>query len=158
MKPIEVLFPHHYGLREIAGKEDNPVIIQWFNDLGYDGKKLKDETSWCSLTVCWACEVAGYQHTGKLYADSWLTEIDLDEIEIDKAEYGDIVVLWRGSFDGELIPGSSIPKRHVCLWVNKRDNAYFNGYGGNQGNELKIAPQYISRIKKILRPRLKPSL
>ena len=34
-----------YGIKEVTGSKDNPEIIKYFDALGFDGEKLKDETS-----------------------------------------------------------------------------------------------------------------
>ena len=160
MKPYQIALMK-YGLKEITGKQDNPQIISMFDDLGYNGKALKDETSWCSALVCWCNMAAGYQHTGKLYANSW-TEFDgVEEIDIKDIQLGVIVVFWRGSYDGDPISGTKIPKRHVAYFISfdpQLPDKYVNVLGGNQSNELKISKYYKSRIKGVYRPKLKPSI
>lgn len=150
----------HAGLKEIKGKEDNPVIIQMFYDIGYNGHSLKDETSWCSLFVCWCCKVAGYQHTGKLYARSFAEFDGVIKIEDEKdVQLGDIVVFWRGSHDGDLIPGSNIAKGHVAFFMNfDQDERYVNVLGGNQGNMVQISKYYKNRVIGYYRPLLNPSI
>ena len=44
---------------KITGKEDNPEVLKYFNEIGYDGAKLKDETSWCSAFINWVMKQAG---------------------------------------------------------------------------------------------------
>ena len=52
MKAIEKAFGE-FAVKEIAGKQDNPEVLKYFNDLGFDGNYLKDETAWCSAFANW---------------------------------------------------------------------------------------------------------
>ncbi len=45
-----------YGIREIVGKRDNPEVLKYFDILGYDGSRLKDETAWCSAYINWCAQ------------------------------------------------------------------------------------------------------
>ena len=42
-----------YGIKEIPGINDNPEVLKYFNEIGFDGAKLKDETAWCSAFANW---------------------------------------------------------------------------------------------------------
>lgn len=57
-----------FGIKEISGKEDNPEVLKYFDDIGFDGDKLKDETAWCSAFANWCALKAGYEMSGKLNA------------------------------------------------------------------------------------------
>jgi len=114
-----------FGVKEIKGHEDNPEIVGWFNDLGYEGEKLKDETAWCSLFANWCCKQAGLPYTGALNARSWLDW----GVEVDIPKQGDIVVLWRESPDSW--------KGHVGFYVTER-HGWIYVLGGNQSNEVNI--------------------
>ena len=156
IQPYQIAL-HHAGLKEIAGKKHNPIIIQMFNDLGFDGDRLGDETSWCSLFACWCNKTAGFQHPGKLYANSW-TEFDGVK-KVEEPVLGDIVVFWRGRYNGDPIPGTNIPKRHVAYFMNHDlDIRYENVLGGNQSNMVKISKYLRSRVIGYYRPILKPTL
>ena len=39
-----------YGLKEVPGKEHNPKILEFFEDIGHEWVK-DDETSWCSAFI-----------------------------------------------------------------------------------------------------------
>lgn len=126
-----------YSLKEIKGKEDNPKIVQMFNDLGFAGAKLKDETAWCSLFVNWCCKVAGLGFTGKLNAKSWL-ELG-EEIPFEKAQLGDVVIFQRGQPDSWM--------GHVGFYINlnPQDENWINVLGGNQRNEVNITGYHKNR-------------
>tara|TARA_R110000764_G_scaffold70899_1_gene146221 strand:+ start:1298 stop:1720 length:423 start_codon:yes stop_codon:yes gene_type:complete len=127
-----------YGIEEWKGNIDNPEVIKYFDDIGFDGKTLKDETAWCSAFVNWVCMMCDLPYTKKLNARSWL---DIGE-QTDSPEQGDIVVLWRGDPDGW--------KGHVGFYVRESEtNIYM--LGGNQGNKVQIAPYSKSRLLKYIR-------
>lgn len=129
-----------YGIKEIKGKEDNPLIIKMFNDLGYNGQELKDETSWCAAFANWTLMSCGCKHTGKLNARSFL---DLPEV-VEDPEIGDLVIFWRESPDSW--------KGHVGYYITERDG-WIYVLGGNQGNQVKIAAYPASRLLGYRRPK-----
>jgi uncharacterized protein (TIGR02594 family) len=122
-----------YGVKEITGSVDNPKIVQYFDDLGFNGSELKDETAWCSAFANWVCKFSNLPYSGKLNARSW-NEIGNDVVI---PELGDIVVLWRVS--------KSSWKGHVGFYIN-HDEKHVYMLGGNQGNKVCIAPYSIDRV------------
>ena len=78
-----------YGLREIAGKEDNPTIVNWFRDIGHSWVK-DDEVAWCSCFINWLAWKLDLEASGKLDARSWLKV----GTEVTTPEIGDVVILW----------------------------------------------------------------
>lgn len=150
---------HHIGTKEVSGKNHNTKIIQWFNDMGFDGSKMGDETSWCSLFTNWCCKVSGYQYTGKLWARSWSDFPGVKEVNEENVELGDIVVFWRGDYNGDPISGTNIPKGHVGFFMNiDQDKRFINVLGGNQSNQVKVSKYYASRLIGYYRPILQASL
>ena len=122
-----------YGVKEIAGSRDNPEVVKYFDDLGFDGSVLKDETAWCSAFANWVCKFSALPYTRKLNARSWM-EIGNDVV---MPEVGDIVVLWRVS--------KTSWKGHVGFYINHdEDNIYV--LGGNQNNKVCIRPYGITRL------------
>lgn len=115
-----------YGIKEIAGKEDNPEVLKYFDEIGYDGAKLKDETAWCSAFVNWCVKTANLPYSGKLTARSWLKVGK----QVQEPELGDVVVFWRES------PRSW--KGHVGFFIRKTKN-WIYVLGGNQNNQVKIS-------------------
>ena len=126
------------GVKEIQGEKDNPEVLKYFNDLGFDGAKLKDETAWCSAFVNWVCKEGGAKYTGKLNARSWL---NIGE-RTKTPEIGDIVVFWRGS------PESW--KGHVGFYINKDEN-YIYVLGGNQNNQVNIKAYNKNRLLSFIK-------
>lgn len=114
-----------YGLKEIPGEKDNPVIINFFAEIGHTWVQ-DDETAWCSAFINWCALKAGLKKSGKLNARSWLDFGD----EITTPIPGDVVIFWRES------PESW--KGHVGLFVAERGK-YIYCLGGNQKNMVRIS-------------------
>lgn len=115
-----------FGVKEIVGRRDNPEVLKYFDEIGFNGKKLKDETAWCSAFANWVCKKAELPYTGKLNARSWL-KIGR---EVKKPKVGDVVVFWRNN------PSSWMG--HVAFFIREtRDYIYV--LGGNQANQVKIS-------------------
>ena len=119
------------GTKEIVGKKDNPEVLKYFNDIGFDGEKLKDETSWCSAFVNWVCKKNYLDYSGKLDARSWLKI----GVETTTPEKGDVVVFWRKSRNDW--------RGHVGFFIKETKN-WIYVLGGNQNNQVKISayPKY----------------
>ena len=130
MKHLEIALSQ-IGIAERKGKYDNPEILKYFTEIGFEGSHIKDETAWCSAYLNWVMKKAGLLHTGRLTARSWL---DLPN-QVDKPKLGDIVIFWRQSIDSW--------KGHVGLYINETDQ-YIRVLGGNQGNKVAISlyPKY----------------
>ena len=109
-----------YGQTEIKGEKDNPIIVNYFHDIGFNYIN-DDETPWCSCFVNWCALKAGYERSKKLNARSWL---EVGKKVMDP-EIGDIVVYWRESKDSW--------KGHVGIFI-RRDNGMVYTLGGNQGS------------------------
>ncbi|SED10733.1 TIGR02594 family protein [Tenacibaculum sp. MAR_2009_124] len=122
------------GIKEIRGRKDNPEVIKYFTEIGFDGGKFKDETAWCSAFVNWCCKKAGLEISGKLTARSWLK---MGESVHSAPRLGDIVVLWREDIESW--------KGHVGFFVRK-DKNWIWILGGNQNNEVKIKAYPQSRL------------
>ncbi|MEM1337251.1 MAG: TIGR02594 family protein [Bacteroidota bacterium] len=127
-----------YGVKEITGTQDNPEVLKYFDETGFDGKRLKDETAWCSAFTNWVCKKAGLPFTGKLNARSWL---DVGR-EVETPEIGDLVVLWRESRESW--------KGHVGFYINNNDQ-WIRILGGNQNNQVKISAYRSYRLLKYIR-------
>lgn len=121
------------GIKEIVGLDDNPEILKYFDETGFDGSALKDETAWCSAFVNWVCFKSNLPMSGKLNARSWLTVGFKATIPLT----GDIVVLWRGSKNSW--------KGHVGFFVANR-NGFIYILGGNQNNQVKISAYPENRL------------
>ena len=147
MAPSRFLDPYgvarqHIGVREIPGKEHNPVIVRWLRQLAtwVNG----DETAWCSAFANFCAREAGYESSGKLDARSWLKVGET--IALKDARPGDVVILWRGSKNSW--------QGHVAFlehFNEKRGLLYL--LGGNQNNEVNITAYGPERLLGIRRLR-----
>ena len=122
-----------YGIKEITGKQDNPEVLKYFNEIGFNGKLLKDETSWCSAFVNWVALKAKVERTNKLNARSWLNV----GLEVTAPEMGDVVIFWRESKESW--------KGHVGFFIRATDN-WIYVLGGNQNNQVKISAYPKNRL------------
>lgn len=112
------------GTREVAGKANNPAIMQWARDL--DQWYTGDDVPWCGLFVA-HCMAAGApdepQNFNRLGARAWLNY----GVECD-AELGAVAVFWRThktqSWNG-----------HVAILTGQSDTAY-RVIGGNQSDNV----------------------
>lgn len=121
------------GIKEIIGQEDNPEVLKYFDICGFDGKKLKDETAWCSAFMNWVAKTTESEWTGKLTARSWLNV----GIEVQEPTTGDVVIFWRES------PSSW--KGHVGIFL-REENGWIYTLGGNQGNAVSVKAYPKSRL------------
>ena len=122
-----------FGIKEIVGKRDNPEVLKYFNIMGLDGERLKDETAWCSAFMNWVAISCGYEHSGALNARSWLNVGE----KVLKPQIGDVIILWRES------PNSW--KGHVAMYIREDENNYWV-LGGNQSNHVGIHAYSKSRL------------
>ncbi|MEM9859402.1 MAG: TIGR02594 family protein [Bacteroidota bacterium] len=122
-----------YGNKEITGNDHNLQVVKYFTETG-DTPIRDDETPWCSAFVNWCAMMGGYVRTKKLNARSWLeVGSNVDE----KPLLGDIVIFWREKEDSW--------KGHVGIFINKVGDDIYT-IGGNQSNQVSIAPYNASRL------------
>lgn len=119
--------------QEVKGGQDNPEILKYFDALGFDGKKLKDETSWCAAFANWVLKEAGLKYQKTLNARSFLK---IGE-KVENPEMGDLVVFWRES------PSSW--KGHVAFYI-REDSTWIYCLGGNQSDQVKISAYRKNRL------------
>ncbi|WP_378186877.1 TIGR02594 family protein [Aquimarina sp. W85] len=132
MKALRVALTQ-IGIKEIVGKQDNPEVLKYFNETGFDGAKLKDETAWCAAFINWCCKEAGLPYSNKLTARSWLKIGN----QTSQPKLGDIAVFWRGSPDSW--------QGHVGFYI--RENVgWIYVLGGNQSNQVSIKAYPKSRV------------
>ncbi len=125
MTPIEIAFTQ-YGTREIAGSNNNPSVLSYFEYIGQDWVK-NDEMAWCAAFLNWCLKRAGKQHTGSLLARSFLNY----GTNTNTPKFGDIAVFWRESLNSKF--------GHAGFYVGEdAKNVYV--LGGNQGDQVSIAP------------------
>lgn len=130
----------HFGLREIVGEEDNPVIVKFFEDVGHGWVK-DDETAWCAAFMGSMLKKAGLPHTGKLTARSYLQWGE--PVELEDVKEGDVVIFSRGDPKGW--------QGHVCFFVGFNHEGDIRVLGGNQQNAVTIHPYRKERLLGIRR-------
>ena len=86
----------HKGTAEWPGAAHNPQVLDYFRKAGQP--MPDDETPWCAAFVGAVLAECGLQGTGSLAARSYLKWGQ--EVTLDDARPGDVVVFWRGSKDG----------------------------------------------------------
>jgi uncharacterized protein (TIGR02594 family) len=114
---------HLVGTKELQGKSDNPIILDWANDL--DIKYQGDDVPWCGLFVahCIGSTLPQEPLPGNpLGARQWARFGDPTQ-----PREGAVMVFWRGSREGG--------KGHVGFYVGEDDAAY-QILGGNQANSV----------------------
>lgn len=115
------------GIKEIEGSEDNPTIVSYAKQSGFDWVN-DDETPWCSIFVNWVAMKAGLKRSKLANARSWM---DVGTPTADP-EPGDVVVFWRDS------PESW--QGHVGFFMGfSKDLSRIYCLGGNQGNQVSIS-------------------
>lgn len=134
MKNKEIILKalEYYGERSVHGKENNPVIMEFFNKASHQ-YILDDEVPWCAAFMNAVLYDLKMPMTKKLNARSFL---DLG-VEVEKPEPGDIVILWRGQRDS--IYG------HVGIFI-REDEGMLYILGGNQDSSVSIKPFPKSRL------------
>ena len=122
----------YIGLKEISGSKHNPQIVKFFKVV--TGHEESDETPWCSIFVNYCLIEAGIKGTNKANARSFLT---WGKSSLANRGMGDICIFWRES------PESW--KGHVGFYAGEdKDNIFV--LGGNQNNQVSIAPYSKSRL------------
>jgi uncharacterized protein (TIGR02594 family) len=116
----------YLGLKEIVGKDNNPVILDMFAEIGHSWVK-DDETSWCSCFINFIAKRCGANISGELDARSWLNV----GIATLYPEIGNVVVFWREKKESW--------KGHVGLFMGYTVNGDIYCLGGNQNNEVNIS-------------------
>lgn len=128
MSTIIKLASQELGIKEISGEEDNPTIVNYAKEAGFDWVN-DDETPWCGIFVSWVAKKANLEHSKKSNARSWLS---IGKDVRDTPEPGDIVVFWRENLNSW--------KGHVGIFLGfSSDQKMVFCLGGNQGNSVSIA-------------------
>lgn len=130
------------GTKEIVGRRHNPIVVQWFADVGHSWVN-DDETPWCAAFVGSMLKRGGYRFTGKLNARSYADTPSNTKVRLLDAEEGDIVVFERGN-DGW--------SGHVAFFVRQTDKSILC-LGGNQNNEVNEKWYGKNRLIGVYRPK-----
>jgi uncharacterized protein (TIGR02594 family) len=123
-----------YGVTEIVGKEHNPIVLNYFKEIGHTWVTT-DETAWCSAFMNWVALKAKVELSNKLTARSWLQV----GAEIKEPKLNDVVVFWRSE--------KSSWKGHVGLFISYSEGKkYIYVLGGNQNNQVNIKKYPVYRL------------
>lgn len=129
-----------YGLKEMPGEEKNtPEIVNFFKEIGHSWVK-NDELAWCAAYANACLKMAGFLHTGKLNARSFLElgeQVSTPRPLGSSNEFVDMVVLWR--------KGKDSPWGHVGFYIKERGSDIFI-LGGNQGNMVQTSKYARNRL------------
>lgn len=112
----------YLGVSEIVGKDHNPEILKWADELGLKNIYTADEIPWCGLYVAIVCKRAGKNMVvNPLWARNWKNW----GVPQQKAMLGDVLVFSRGSGG------------HVGFYVGE-DLKCYHVLGGNQNNKVSV--------------------
>ncbi len=129
----------YIGQREIKGVTHNPLIVQMWKWIKRGGIK-NDEVPWCAAFVGACLEQVGIVSTRFESAKSYLAW----GYELAVPQYGCIVIFGR---DGG---------GHVGFVVGRDKRGRLMVLGGNQGDQVSIAPFDPSRVLGFRWPKLIP--
>ncbi len=140
-----------YGLKEVPGEGNDPMILKMFKAIGHGWVK-KDSTHWCAATVNYVLKIAGFPHTGKLNAKSFLSLGD--QVSVPKPlgssnEFVDIVLFWRGRPWTNNDP-MTFESGHVGFFLNEREGLIYT-LSGNQADMIKVSGYKRSRFEQYRR-------
>jgi uncharacterized protein (TIGR02594 family) len=124
------------GVKETAGSEDNPRVLEYHRSTRLPESAVQDETAWCSSFVNWCMKQAGQARTMSASALSWLRW----GVALDEPVLGCVVVFSRhvaGAPDG--VHG------HVGFYVGTKGDDIIV-LGGNQHNEVCEKPYPKKRL------------
>lgn len=116
------------GTKETVGKDHNPTILGWAEELGLQKTYTNDEIPWCGLFVAICAHRAGVEVVkSPLWALSWAKYGTLSETPM----LGDILTFTRSGGG------------HVGIYVGEDEKCY-HVLGGNQSNMVSV-----TRIQKV---------
>lgn len=127
-----------FGVAEIAGSADCPVILGWAKEVGGDVTRAyrADSIPWCGLFMAVVARRAGKAvPEGPLWALNWAKFGAAGSPPM----LGDVLVFRRGGGG------------HVALYVGEDDQAY-HVLGGNQADQVCFARIARSRLHAARRP------
>lgn len=126
-----------YGITEVPGVGDNPIILQWAKEVGLQDVYKHDATAWCGLEMAVIAKRAGKElPPDPLWALNWAL---FGKKVTGGAMYGDVLVFKR--------KGGG----HVALCLGEDDECYHCG-GGNQSDISNIVRKPKARVYAVRRP------
>ncbi len=131
----------HLGMRERAGSQSAPGILDFFKDAGH-GDVRRDEVPWCAAFAGACLARAGEKASGSLLARSYL---DWGNV-IEQPRLGAVAVLSRGE------PWAG----HVGFWLGETGTDLIL-LGGNQGDAVTVAAFPKARLLGYRWPASRPA-
>lgn len=126
-----------FGVTEVPGSGDSPIIMEWVKEVGLDKVYKHDATAWCGLAMAVIAKRAGKElPPDPLWALNWAL---FGNKVTDGAKLGDVLVFKRAGGG------------HVALYVGEDDECYHCG-GGNQSDTANIIRKPKDRVYAIRRP------
>lgn len=125
-----------YGIEELLGPGDNPVIMNWSKEVKAKGY-TNDAVAWCGLCMAVAAKRGGWDYEplgNSLWARNWAKW----GTEQKEAMLGDVLVFPRGAGG------------HVAMYVGE-DKGYYHILGGNQSDKVSIVRKAKTPILAIRR-------
>lgn len=123
-----------YGVTEIVGIKHNPIIVNYFKEVGWSHIK-DDETPWCGAFIGFCAKQAGLSVPATciqaLKWNNWGTKQSV-------AMLGDVLTFNRSGGG------------HVGIYVGE-DATCYHVLGGNQSNQVNITRIEKSRLSQIRR-------
>lgn len=125
-----------YGITEVVGEKDNPIILEWAKELGLEKVYTADSIPWCALFVSIIMKRAGREPVDKpLWALNWVNF----GVKVGEPMLGDVLVFKRNGGG------------HVGICIAS-DTAAYHVLGGNQGDKVCIVRIAKDRLFSARRP------
>jgi uncharacterized protein (TIGR02594 family) len=131
---------YELGVREVAGDDDNPRIVEYLRCTRLDEQALVDETAWCAAFACWCLEHSGHRNPRYAMAKNFLKYGEF--INPEDARFGDILIFRRDKTSSHA---------HVCFLVLDVGNEY-EVLGGNQRNRVCFSTEHKGNLLGVRRP------
>lgn len=134
-----------YGTVEFAGRANNPIIMSWAQETGYEKVYTHDAIAWCGLGQAVVAKRSGWDfHPGgnALWALNWAKWGT--RVPEDLACLGDVGV-WPRYSKGKLIGG------HVGQIIAYDSAGFYHVLGFNQSDTCNIARKPIAGITAVRR-------
>lgn len=129
-----------YGTVEFAGSRDNPIIMAWAAETGYDKVYTHDSIAWCGLGMAVCAKRAGWDYHPGGNALSALNWAEWGTpVKSNQAMLGDVGV-WKRKGGG-----------HVGQIVAYDDDGFYHVLGFNQGDAVSFKRKPIAGIVAVRR-------
>lgn len=129
-----------YGTVEFAGAADNPIIMSWAAETGYEKIYKHDAIAWCGLGMAVCAKRAGWEYNpnhNALWALNWA--VWGNAVKRDEAMLGDVGV-WKRTGGG-----------HVGQIIGYDNQGFYHVLGFNQSDECNIVRKPIAGIVAVRR-------